>query len=385
MSQTEPKVYPVSELTFYLKHLFESNPILNGVQVSGEVSNLTYHRSGHVYFSLKDTDAQLSCVMFRSFAASAPKMEVGDKVIVKGSMTIYAPRGNYQLMVRSVRKQGLGDLYQQFLALKDKLQREGLFESGRKRPLPFLPKRIAVLTSPTGAAVRDILQTLQRRWGQGEVIVIPTVVQGKQGKASLLKSLAALEELKADVAIVGRGGGSIEDLWNFNEEAVVRAVAACETPIISGIGHETDITLVDFVADVRASTPTAAAEQAVPEKAALIATLDEYERQIQGSLQYFVDFKRQIVDDYQGRLVQAMRQHLRQQHHQVELLEAKLKAQDITQLLRQGYSLTLKNGQVQQSAEGLEVGDTLETIFTNGRVRSRIEETQDFDVPNETP
>ncbi|MEM7371880.1 MAG: exodeoxyribonuclease VII large subunit [Bacteroidota bacterium] len=369
-------LYSVSELTYYVKQLLESDSLLKGVQVSGEVSNLTYHRSGHVYFSLKDQNAQLSCVMFRMFAQSAPKMAAGDKVVVKGNMSVYAPRGNYQLMVQAVRKQGLGDLYQQFLMLKEKLRQEGLFNPERKQALPAFPERIAVLTSPTGAAIKDILQTLQRRWGIGEVIVIPTVVQGVQGAPSIIRGLKQLETIEADVAILARGGGSLEDLWNFNEEAVARAVANCSVPLISGVGHETDITIVDYVADVRASTPTAAAEQIVPDRGALVATLNEFERQFQHSLQYFIDFKRQMLDDYSMRLERAVRQSIQEQRHVLTILETKLQGMDSRRLLDQGYTLTLKNGKILSSSEGVKEGDTIETIFSDGRVSSVVDEKQ---------
>ncbi|MEL6731504.1 MAG: exodeoxyribonuclease VII large subunit, partial [Bacteroidota bacterium] len=297
MSQ-DPQVYTVGEVTHYIKHLLEDNPQLKGVQVSGEVSNLTYHRSGHVYFSVKDTDAQLSCVMFKGYAQYAPKMKAGDKVVLKGNMTVYAPRGNYQMMVTSVRKQGVGDLYQQFALLKQKLESEGLFDPAYKQAIPILPQKIAVLTSPTGAAIRDILQTIKRRYNRGEVLVLPTVVQGTQGAASIVKNLKLAQDTGVDVIILGRGGGSLEDLWNFNEETVARAIFGSKIPVVSGVGHETDFTIADFVADVRASTPTAAAETVVPDLAAIIHTVDDYERQLKRGIQYNIDFKRQVLDDY---------------------------------------------------------------------------------------
>jgi exodeoxyribonuclease VII large subunit len=366
-------LYSVSEITAYVKHLFESDSLLQGVQVAGEVSNLTYHGSGHVYFSVKDRDAQLSCVMFRSYAQRAPRMQQGDKVVLTGSFTVYAPRGNYQLMVREVRKQGLGDLYQRFVALKGKLEGEGLFAPERKRALPAFPRCIAVVTSPTGAAVRDILRTLRRRYGRGRVIVIPTVVQGEQGAPSVVRSLQAASQTPAEVIILARGGGSLEDLWNFNEETVARAMAACPLPIICGVGHETDITIADFVADYRASTPTAAAEAAVPDRQAILNTLTEYERQIHRNLQYFIDFKRQILDDYTYRMEQAMRQYLQNQRHTLDLLESQLQGLDPNQVLRQGYSLTLKEGKRVREAQQLRAGDEVDLVFLDGRRRAQIQ------------
>jgi len=365
--------YSVSELTQYIKHLLEEDSILNGVQVSGEVSNLTYHRSGHVYFSLKDRDAQLSCVMFKSYAQLAPQMVTGDKILASGGITVYAPRGNYQMMVKSVRKQGLGDLYQKFIALKLKLQQEGLFDPLKKRPIPQFPETIALITSPTGAAVKDMLRTIARRYDRVRVILYPTVVQGERGAASIVRNLTLAQNSDADVILLARGGGSLEDLWNFNEEVVARAIREGDIPVICGVGHETDVTIADFAADLRASTPTAAAEHAVPEKEAFLYTLDQYEIQIQRGLQYFIDFKRQVLDDYEYRLQESLYQSLRDKRHKLELFEAQLQGLDMTQLLKQGYTLTLKDGVIQQSSVKIKAGDLIETIFSDGRKTSRIE------------
>ncbi|RMG25117.1 MAG: exodeoxyribonuclease VII large subunit [Bacteroidetes bacterium] len=371
------QVYTVGELTQYLKYLLEQDTRLRGVSVSGEISNITYHSSGHVYFSAKDAGAQLSCVMFRSYAQRAPRLQNGDKVVLTGNMTIYPPRGNYQLMVQLVQKElGKGDLYQQFLELKEKLQKEGLFDAAHKKPIPLLPRRIGVLTSPTGAAIRDIIRTLRRRYNMGEVIIIPTVVQGEQGVASIVRSLKQAEGSGADVLILARGGGSIEDLWNFNEEAVARAIYACSIPLITGVGHESDFTIADFVADVRASTPTAAAERAVPEKAAIYQMLEEYRQQLKRGLQYFIDFKRQVLDDYANRLEQAALKQLRDKRHELALLQTRLKGMDTTRLLDQGYTLTLKAGKILKSSQELKEGETIETVFADGRVRSEVKQVE---------
>ncbi len=376
MSENQQNVYAVSEVTHYIKHVLEGDHILTNVEVSGEISNLTYHGSGHVYFSIKDAAAQLSCVMFRTYAQQAIRLKTGDQVIVGGGISVYAPRGNYQLMVRSVRKAGVGGLFQQFLALKEKLQKEGLFDKSHKKSIPLFPKRVAVLTSPTGAAVRDIMQTLLRRYPHLEVILLPTVVQGEKGAESILHNLKEAERLAPDLLILGRGGGSIEDLWNFNEEAVVRAIFESSIPIITGIGHETDFTIADFVADLRASTPTAAAEHAVPESAAVFQLLADYQQKMEQSLQYFVDFKRQILDDYSNRLRLGIAQNLRDKRHQLALLDAKLQASDMTQLLEQGYTLSLHKGKILRSSKQLERGDAIETIFTDGRTKSIIDEIE---------
>ena len=366
-------VYTVGQLTYYLKEVLESDPVLQGVQVSGEVSNVTYHGSGHVYFGLKDAQAQLSCVMWRSYAQRAPRIVTGQQVQLRGSLSVYPPRGNYQFIVEQVQEAGgEGALYQRFMALKAELEREGLFDASRKRPLPRYPETIAVLSSPTGAAVRDVLRTLRRRYNRGRAVVIPTVVQGKGGAASIVHSLEQAATLGADVVLLVRGGGSLEDLWNFNEASVARAIAASPVPVVSGVGHETDFTIADFVADLRASTPTAAAELAVPDVVALRTTLDQYERQVQRGLRHFIEFKRQVVDDYAGRLEQAWRQVLRHRRHELELLEARLQAMDVTRLLAQGYTLTLQEGKILREGTALRTGDTIETVFARGRVASVV-------------
>jgi exodeoxyribonuclease VII large subunit len=370
----ERPAYSVSELTFYIKSLLEQDDVLRNLHVSGEVSNLTYHSSGHVYFSIKDQQSSLSCVMFRMYAQAAPRIREGEKLILIGEITVYPPRGSYQMMVKSVQKAGLGDLYQQFLALQEKLRKEGLFEESHKLPIPALPKKIAVLTSPTGAAVRDIIRTLRRRYNKVKVVVIPTVVQGEQGKDSIIQSLEAAQQIEADVIILARGGGSIEDLWNFNEAEVAQAIYACRVPVITGIGHESDFTIADFVADLRASTPTAAAEHAVPDKEGILAALDEYEKQLRRNLQYFIDFKRQQLDDYSYRLEQAFLQFLRQKQHEIDVLEARLKGQDLSGILEKGFTLSLKDGKILNSVSSLESGDEIETVFHDGRARSLVQE-----------
>jgi exodeoxyribonuclease VII large subunit len=372
MSTNQQTVYAVGEVTRYIKHLLEGDQILANVEVSGEISNLTYHNSGHVYFSIKDADAQLSCVMFRTYAQQAERLQRGDQVIIGGSISVYAPRGNYQMMVRHVRKAGVGGLFQQFLALKEKLQKEGLFEKNHKKPIPVFPQHIGVLTSETGAAVRDIIRTLYRRYPHVKVTLFPTVVQGERGAASIIQNLKEASKIRPDVLILGRGGGSIEDLWNFNEEAVARAIFAAEIPIITGIGHETDFTIADFVSDLRASTPTAAAEHAVPDGLGVRQLLTDYQQKLDQSLQYFVDFKRQVLDDYGHRLQVAMEQKVKDKRHQLAILEAKLLAADMTKLLEQGYTLTLHEGKILRSKEELKEGDSLETIFKDGKTSSII-------------
>jgi len=364
--------YSVTECTLYIKALLETDTVLSNVRVSGELSNVTYHGSGHVYFTLKDADAQISCAMFKSAAMRAPRLQSGERVTLTGNISVYAPRGNYQLIVSAAEKEGVGDLYRRFMELKEKLGREGLFDADRKRELPVLPKKIAVVTSPTGAAVRDIVRTLGRRFPHLEVIIVPTVVQGAEGAASIVASLGKAAALMPDVIIVARGGGSIEDLWCFNEEIVVRAVAACPVPVVAGVGHETDTTLVDFVADIRASTPTAAAELSVPNAEGIRTVLGGWGVQLNRSLQHYIDFKRQVLDDYGRRLQDGVAQHIRQKRHEISLLSAQLEGMDRTRILRQGYTLTLREGKLLASKQDVAAGEKIETVFADGRVASVV-------------
>lgn len=253
----------VSQLTFRIRKLLEDNPELQDVWVTGEISNLSRPASGHIYFTLKDKNASLRCVMWKTDAArTRPNLQDGAAVEVHGKIAVYEPQGQYQLITNLIRPKGEGALFQEFLRLKAQLESEGLFDPERKRPIPELPRRIGIVTSGTGAALRDILNTLRRRLPLAEVVFAPSPVQGDEAPSSLVNALQSLNLQSPDTIILARGGGSIEDLWAFNDERVVRAVADSKTPIICGVGHETDFTLCDFAADLRAPTPTAAAELA---------------------------------------------------------------------------------------------------------------------------
>jgi exodeoxyribonuclease VII large subunit len=258
-----PQTFTVSKLTFFIRKLLEEDEVLQDVWVQGEISNLSRPASGHVYFTLKDSNASLKGVMWKT---SAVRLEIalrdGMEVEVHGKIGVYEPQGAYQLYADQIRPVGEGALYQEFLRLKSMLEAEGLFDPERKRPIPEFPKRIGIVTSATGAALRDMLNTLRRRLPLVEVILAPSPVQGTEAPPAIVKAIQSLNLQSPDVLIVARGGGSIEDLWAFNDERVVRAVAASDVPVISGVGHETDFTLCDFAADLRAPTPTAAAELA---------------------------------------------------------------------------------------------------------------------------
>ncbi len=264
-------VLSVSDLNEYVRRTLASDPMLHGISVRGEISNFKRHISGHVYFSLKDDASRIACVMFRQYAQSlsfAPSD--GVRVVLIGSAGLYTAAGSYQFYAEGMTRDGLGELYQRYLLLKDRLEKEGLFDAARKRPLPLLPRAVGVVTSPTGAVFHDILTVARRRFPGMHIILRPTLVQGEGAARDISEGIfeAALQD-EVDVVIIGRGGGSIEDLWAFNEEQVVRAISRCPKPVISAVGHETDVTLSDFAADVRAATPSAAAELAVPDKSEL--------------------------------------------------------------------------------------------------------------------
>ena len=261
----------VKALTKYIKKKFDADPHLRDVYVKGELSNVKIHTSGHIYFTLKDSSARLPAVMFAANARAIKfKPESGMTVLIRGDVTVYEASGQYQLYAQSMQPDGIGDYYLAFEQLKEKLLKEGFFNAAHKKPLPRFPDKIAVVTAPTGAAVKDIIITLNRRYPMAKVTIFPTLVQGEQATRSIVQSIQAANGADFDVMIVGRGGGSIEDLWAFNEEAVARAIFDSRIPIISAVGHETDTTIADFVADLRAATPTAAAELAVPSRADLL-------------------------------------------------------------------------------------------------------------------
>lgn len=367
-----PAVQSVAALSAYIKTLLETDRVLSNVRVSGEVSNITYHASGHVYFTLKDAESQISCAMFRTQAQRAARMQNGERVILSGQISLYLPRGTYQLIVNSVEKEGTGDLFRQFVALREKLEREGLFDPARKRRLPLLPSHLALVTSPTGAAVRDVLRTLRRRYPHLRVTVVPAIVQGADGVPSVLRALDMAGQIGAEAILLVRGGGSIEDLWCFNHELVARAIAASPIPVVTGIGHETDFTIADFVADFRASTPTAAAEHAVPEAAAIRATIQDWQAQLVRSLRYYIDFKRQVVDDYTRRLQTALKQFLERKRHEVQMLSTRLDGLNPTSILEQGYSVVLHEGKVVASVADLAEGQPVEIAFADGRAQAEI-------------
>jgi len=292
-----PQTFTVSKLTFFIRKLLEEDEVLQDVWVQGEISNLSRPASGHIYFTLKDSNASLKSVMWKTSAARLNlSLRDGMEVEVHGKIGVYEPQGLYQLYADQIRPVGEGALYQEFLRLKSMLEAEGLFDPERKRSIPNFPKRIGIVTSATGAALRDMLNTLRRRLPLVEVLLAPSPVQGTEAPPALVKAIQALNRQQPDVILVARGGGSIEDLWAFNDERVVRAVAECDVPIISGVGHETDFTLCDFAADLRAPTPTAAAELATPITILdLQAELHVYESRLASSMLSLVAEQKNIL------------------------------------------------------------------------------------------
>jgi exodeoxyribonuclease VII large subunit len=282
----DKRVLSVKELTRYIKMKLESDAVLQGVWVQGEISNFTHHSSGHMYFTLKDKDSRIKCVMFATYNQQLPfRPKEGAKVLACGNVSVYDRDGQYQFYVTQMQPDGIGSLYLAFEALKQRLEQEGLFDPSRKRPIPKFPRAVGVVTSPTGAAVRDILTTLRRRMPSVPVLLYPVLVQGKHAAPSIVRAIERMNELgEVDVLIVGRGGGSLEELWAFNEEIVARSIRASRIPVISAVGHETDFTIADFAADLRAATPTAAAELAVPHHLELRRSLQQFELRLRNGL-----------------------------------------------------------------------------------------------------
>ena len=290
-------VYTVKQVNSYIKNMFKQDFLLNSVSVKGEISNCKYHTSGHIYFTLKDAEAALSVIMFASQAARLSfKLKDGMSVVVSGRVDVFDAAGKYQLYANTVQQEGIGELYQKFEQLKQYYEDMGYFAKEYKRPLPAFTRKLGVVTSKTGAAVQDIMNISQRRNPYIQIVLYPAYVQGEHAKQSIVRGLTRLDKMGLDCIIVGRGGGSIEDLWAFNEPEVVEAVFNASTPVISAVGHETDFTLTDFVADMRAPTPSAAAELAVTEAVAVENRIYEYERRLKQQMMYSLSAKRDCLE-----------------------------------------------------------------------------------------
>lgn len=312
-------IYSVGQVNTYIKNMFNQDFMLNRIYIKGEVSNCKYHTSGHIYFSLKDETGTISCVMFAGQRKGlAFPMKNGDRVVAGGSVSVYERDGKYQLYAKEITLEGAGLLYERFLALKKELEEMGMFAQEYKQPIPKYARKVGVVTAPTGAAIQDIRNIAGRRNPYVQLILYPALVQGEGAVQSIVKGIQTLDRLGVDVIIVGRGGGSIEDLWAFNEEAVARAIFDCRTPVISAVGHETDTTIADYVADLRAPTPSGAAELAVADIRTLFDTLGNYRKKMDRAMENRLLLLRQDLKNYQLRLrhgspgyrIQEMRTHL---------------------------------------------------------------------------
>jgi exodeoxyribonuclease VII large subunit len=326
----EKKIYTVAEITEYLQALIKEDTLLSDFWISGEISNFYHHSSGHMYFTLKDKNSQLKTVMFKGYNSSLDfEPEEGMQVEARGSLDIYAQRGEYQFYAREMEKAGKGKLYEAFEKLKAKLDKEGLFAESKKKEIPLLAKKIGIVTSPTGAAVRDIISVMKRRSGNFSVLIVPAHVQGKLAKGEItagIKYLNSRDDI--DLIIISRGGGSIEDLWPFNEEEVARAVYNSELPVISGVGHETDFTISDFVADLRAPTPSAAAELATANREEILNRLDNLtQRLLNSSSSKIKEYKNKLQSISERRIFSSPEEIFRNYEQELDRLETKIKHQ----------------------------------------------------------
>jgi exodeoxyribonuclease VII large subunit len=399
LSFFEPPTWSVSEITRYLHELLGSDPALQGLWVYGEVSNLSRPSSGHIYFTLKDAGATLRCVMWRNVVLRQPFLpREGDAIEAHGSIEVYEAGGQYQLYADLLRPAGEGVLFREFMRLKAQLEAEGLFDPQRKRPIPKWPKRIGIVTSPSGAALRDMLNTLRRRYPLAEVVLAPTPVQGDEAPPGIISALQALNGLvQPDVILLARGGGSIEDLWAFNDEGVARAIAASAAPVITGVGHETDFTIADFTADLRAPTPTAAAELATPNRADLLPLLadlgERLERAflaelaalrselagVKSSLSLHsprntIRNDRQRLDELSRRAGTAVSHSTALQRVQLDGWERRLQALSPLAVLERGYAIvTHPDGGLVVSAVQVTPGDAIRVRLSDGGFPARVE------------
>lgn len=410
LTQEGAVIYTVTQLTREIKFALEGN--FPEIWIEGEVSNFKLYPSGHSYFSLKDSSSVINCVLFKTSSTKLTfDLEDGMHVLIRGRVSVYEKRGNYQLYVERVEPRGKGSLQLAFEQLKKKLHEEGLFDEDKKKPLPALPLRVGVVTSPAGAAIRDILNVAKRRFGNVEVSILPVRVQGDEAKLEIARAIEevneyndsieekGLDEHPIDVMIVGRGGGSLEDLWAFNEETVARAIYESRVPVISAVGHEVDYTISDFVADFRAPTPSAAAELVMPLKEDLFKHITELRGRLYANVKAKTDFFEQAVSNLKTSYVlkapMNVFEQLRQEvdeavknaaaavEHFVEMRTkdlaasaGKLEALSPLSVLKRGYSITFKDGKTVRKAGKLKIGDAVETRFASGTAKSRVEKIE---------
>lgn len=403
MSDKNFQIFTVKEITLYIRHKLTSDEALLDIWVQGEISNFVHHSSGHYYFTLKDEHSQLPCAMFR-WANEGLKFTPKDgmKILAKGSIDVYTPQGRYNFVVSEMHPKGVGELYLRFQQLKEGMAKEGLFDVKFKKPIPRFPNRVGIITSPTGAALRDIMNIMKRRFPCAEILVVPTLVQGENAAEDIVRSIRLLNIYKhVDVAIVGRGGGSIEDLWPFNEEIVARAIFDSKVPIISAVGHETDFTISDFVADLRAATPSSAAELAVPNKNDVMRQISALRDNLFQNLQSLLRMHKKHVegvrtalrprllidrivqyqqhtDDLTSKLIMQMKHNLEMHLSRFNALTEMLDAVSPLATLRRGYSITLKlpGEYAIDTVEKAKVGDEVKVIIQDGEMRCNINDIE---------
>lgn len=394
----KPRVLSVSQINFYIKSIIENDGSLQFVLVTGEISNLTVHqRSGHIYLSLKDSNSVISAVMFAGNARRLKfRLENGMKVICRGRISVYEPSGRYQLYIEDMQPDGVGALTLAFEQLKKSLAQKGLFDNAHKKPLPKFPKTIGVITSPTGAAVQDITNIIRRRFPSADIVLAPVLVQGESAPEQLVRAVNKFSASKiADVVIIGRGGGSAEDLWAFNDEQLAYAVYNCETPIISGVGHETDFTVCDFVADVRASTPSAAAELAVPDRQELMSYYFKQKQYISAMLDRKIKTAQLRLENQQRRisasspklkaerlekqlsaksekLTRFMNIYISNKENKLIAAKGKLDGLNPLNVLNRGYAIAEKDEKIITSSKQLKDGDDFTVILSDGKINAKV-------------
>ncbi len=394
----KPRVLSVSQINFYIKSIIENDGSLQFVLVTGEISNLTMHqRSGHIYLSLKDSNSVISAVMFAGNARRLKfRLENGMKVICRGRISVYEPSGRYQLYIEDMQPDGVGALTLAFEQLKKSLAQKGLFDNAHKKPLPKFPKTIGVITSPTGAAVQDITNIIRRRFPSADIVLAPVLVQGESAPEQLVRAVNKFSASKiADVVIIGRGGGSAEDLWAFNDEQLAYAVYNCETPIISGVGHETDFTVCDFVADVRASTPSAAAELAVPDRQELMSYYFKQKQYISAMLDRKIKTAQLRLENQQRRisasspklkaeqlekqlsaksekLTRFMNIYISNKENKLIAAKGKLDGLNPLNVLNRGYAIAEKDEKIITSSKQLKDGDDFTVILSDGKINAKV-------------
>ena len=394
-------VYSVGQVNTYIKNMFGQDYLLNRLYVKGEVSNCKYHTSGHIYFSLKDETGAIACVMFAAQRSNMKfRLSEGQRVIVLGSVRVYERDGKYQLYASDIVLDGIGLLYERYQALKKELEEMGMFAPEYKKPIPAYCKKVGIVTASTGAAIRDIMNISRRRNPYVQLILYPALVQGEMAAPSIVKGIETLDQMGLDVIIVGRGGGSMEDLWAFNEEVVARAIFNCQTPVISAVGHETDTTIADYVADLRAPTPSAAAELAVYHIRDVLDKQENYKMRINMAMSNRIRFLRKELENYELRvknlspaqqllekrtlaadlanqLETSMKNNLREKRFLLQMYIEKLNGLSPLKKLNQGYSFVADaDGKAVTSIENIKESDEVTIHVTDGEIKALVKETK---------